>query len=185
VLLDEAALVGDGALRRWHEEHEREGGRERGKVGTRSKKNLRRGEGRVEGRGGGRGREREREPGVAGEQMRGPASIYGGLRRELARGKRWKKFVETPQNWISRRSLFCQGFATRIGGIAWSAVVGSPDDPSRVPLNFRSTRSFSLAQPADRPAALRGNRQSAKPRQPLAPLTSAAGSMLGRNGLVA
>jgi len=59
VLLDEAALVGDGALRRWHEgEHEREGGRERGKVGTRSKKNLRRGEGRVEGRGGGRERER-------------------------------------------------------------------------------------------------------------------------------
>jgi hypothetical protein len=158
VLLDEAALVDDGALRQWHEgEHEREGGREGGALGVRRTC--------AEGRGGeGEGRGESESRGLPANKCGALPPFTGGCeRRELARGKRWKKFVETPQNWISRRSLFCQGFATRIGGIAWPAIVGPPDNPSRVPLNFRSARSFArlAGRSAGRPAACRFTRKSA------------------------
>lgn len=93
------------------------------------------------------------------EQMRRPASIYGGCeRRGLARGTRWKRFVERPRNWISRRGLFCQGFATRVNmssgrGIAWSMVIGQT---IACPAELLA-RSAALARSLARPSAEIGN----------------------------
>lgn len=106
-----------------------------------------------------------------------PPFTSGGCERQgLARGTGWKKFVETPRNWISRRGLFCQGFATRINvatEIAWSMVIGLNIACLNIPANFLLL-AHSLARLLDR---LRGNRQSTNPRQALVLLTSAARSM--------
>lgn len=87
--------------------------------------------------------------------MRSSASIYrkGGdcERQGLAQGTGWKKFVETPRNWISRRGLFLSGVRNEDKrgdcGIAWSMVI---DSSIACPSKLSLARSFarSLARPS-------------------------------------
>jgi len=118
-----------------------------GREGAWSKKNLRGGEVRVAGRG---GKEGERKLGVVGEQTRSPASIYGGCagvgaRQEMEEIRENTAELDKPADFVLSGVRNANRRHRVVGG-------RRPDDPSRVPLNFRS---------ADRPAACRFTRKSA------------------------